>query len=152
MITGKPEAIIDRKQALFKSLIPLVNGKIGREIDQYEKEAIAFAVEGSFQERITAEAFLSNMFGAGENVTGRDAAIKIHNSVHEAKIRKINNLIAENPSDSDRLKRNQENFEIGHNRTLENYQKGGAVYIGAVQEDWIPAWFRPSNHSLRQER
>ena len=151
MITGNQEKYIEGKQALFGMLMPLISGKIGREIKQHEKEAVAFAVEESFQAPITDESFISGVLGVEEGEVGRHAAMKIHNSIYEEKIRKIKRSITEDPSEAKRLVLIQENIQIGHNRTLENYQGNGAIDIGGVQQDWIPAWYRVLN-PLGQQR
>ena len=142
MITGKQETVIEGKQALYGLLVPLISGKIGREVKQHEKEAVAFAVEESFKDPITAESFIAGVFGMRESDVGRDAAMKIHNSVYETKMKKINQSIAENPSDARRLLLLQENINIGHNITLENYKGNGAIDIGGVSMDWVPEWFK----------
>jgi len=156
MITGKPETVIDRKRVLFRSLVPLINKKIGKEIDSYEEEAVAFVVEELFQEPTTAESFLKTAFGVGEEEGGRDVAMAVHNAVYEAKMKKINRRIEDSPSDAKRLELNKlirENIEIGHNQTLQNYRKPDAkVYIGGVPEEWIPSWLNSSNASLGQEQ
>lgn len=147
MITEK-QTVNEEKQTLYGMLVPLISGKIGRVVKQHEKEAVAFAVEESFKEPITAESFIAGVFGIGGDDTGRIVAMKIHNSIYETKMKKIYKSIAEDPSDAERLLLIQENINIGHNRTLQNYQGNGAIDIGGVQQDWIPAWFGIPNPSL----
>lgn len=145
---------VDKKQAFFQVLLPLINNRIGRDTKPHEREAIAFVVEESHQDLTNAELFLSGSLGVEQVNLGRDAAIKIHNSVYDAKVRKINSLIAENPSDAERLNLIKENIQIGHNGTIQNYQGNGPIEIGAVQQDWVPAWFRnpnSTNSALRQQ-
>lgn len=133
----------DRKRGLLKKLIPLINTKIGKELDPIETEAIAFAIESSPQEPITAEAFLKATLGVQDHDTPVDAALHIHTSVYEAKLRKIGELIDQNPSDAARLQRFKENIAIGHVQTLANHQEGKVAYVGAVRRDWIPNWHHP---------
>lgn len=148
----RPETVIDRKLELFRTLVPVINERIGRAVDPGEKEAIAFAIEESFQGPITAEDFLSGIFGVKEGEVGRDAAMKIHNSVYGAKMRKLDRMIDENPSDTAFLREMKDHIGIGHNQTLENHQNPNArIYIGNVREDWIPYWCRSPNSPLGQE-
>lgn len=153
MLTAKPETIIDRKQELFRTLVPLIKERIKRDIDPYEEEAVAFVIEESVQKPVLAEAFLLETLGVGEAEVGRDAAMKVHNSVYETKIRKLDRLISENPSDAARLQELKINIDIGHNKTLENYRNPNTrIYIGNVQKDWIPAWMHSPNPPLGQGR
>lgn len=132
---------LERKQSLFQSLIPLVGARIGREVEPLEREAIAFAVEETFQEPINAEVFLRATLGVDDGDNPRDAAMNIHTSIYQLKREKIAKMTQDNPSDAERLNALRENIEIGHNMTEANYKKPDApIFIGAVSQDWIPQW------------
>ncbi len=132
---------IERKRSLFRDLTQLVNTRIGREAQSIEREAIAFAVERSFQEPITPEVFLRVVLGVDDGDSPRDASMKIHTSIYELKMQKIGEMISSNPSDAERLTALRENIQIGHNMTMDNYSKPNApIFIGAVSQDWVPQW------------
>lgn len=132
---------LERKRSLFQSLIPLVGTRIGREVEPLERRTIAFAVEETFQEPVTAEVFLRATLMVDDVDSARDAAMKIHTSIYRLKGEKIAKMMQDNPSDARRLNAWRKNIEIGHNMTIANYNKPDApISIGAVSQDWIPQW------------
>lgn len=133
----------DSKLQFFQGLISLINSSIGRKMDDTENRAIAFVVERKYQDGITPNVFLQETLGVGKDILGRDTALQIHNHVFEEKTGRIQELIIENPSDSDRLNGLKEMINIGHNKTLDSYRINPDYipYIGGVSIDWVPEWY-----------
>lgn len=144
----------DSKLQFFQGLISLVNSSVGKELDNTESGSIAFMVERKHQGEVEPEVFLQETLGVGKDVSGRDAALQIHNRVFKEKFSRIHELMDTNPSDLEKLNAWKEQINIGHITTLDNYSKNPDYipYIGGVSLDWIPAWFRSSNFPLGQER
>jgi len=134
----------DSKPQFFQGVISLVNSSIGRKMDDTENRAIAFVVERKYQDGIEPNVFLQETLGVGKDVSGRDAALQIHNRVFEEKLSRIHELMDANPSDSEKLNAWKEQVNIGHNTTVDNYntQSDYIPYMGGVSLDWVPAWFK----------
>lgn len=143
----------DSKPQFFQGVISLINSSVGKELDDSETEAIAFMVERKYQGGVEPEVFLRETLGVEKDISGRDAALQIHNRVFEEKGIRIRELMHSNPSDLEKFNAWQEQISIIHTTTLDNYSKNQDYipYIGGVSLDWIPAWFRAPSPPLGQE-
>jgi hypothetical protein len=143
-----PAENTDSNTQFFQGVITMINSSIGREMDNTERQAIAFVVERKYKDGIEPDVFLREILGVGKDVSGspsgRDAALQIHSSVFKEKLSRIHELMGENSSDSEKLNAWKEQMNIGHNTTLDSYntQSNYIPYIGGVSMDWVPAWFK----------
>lgn len=133
------------KTDLLKAAVPLVNTRIGRDMDPIETKALAFVIDKADIGKTDVSTLLREQFSIEDQDAPRDVAWKIHSAIHEAKMNEIQKLIEENlenPEAVEKLQAMRSFMESSHIQTSENYQKPERkVYLGGVPKEWLPAWF-----------
>ncbi|MBI2049625.1 hypothetical protein HYT32_01845 [Candidatus Roizmanbacteria bacterium] len=142
-MTGQKVEHSNSKLQFFQRLSQLIDTVIEKKTDDVEIEAIAFMVERRYQDGIDPDVFLQEILG-DESLSARDAALRIHTSVYEEKLKKIGELMSEDPSESEKLKALGDQINNSHNTTLDLYNTKPSYipYIGGVSFDWVPSWLQ----------
>lgn len=135
-----------KKIDLFQGIIPSVNLRIKRELNDFEIRAIAFVVDEVYQESeiMTTDQFLEKKLGVQEEDNPREASWHIYESIYHAKQARLNREKEASLSDSEKISW----FNIlagimqtGYAGTQSNYKNSKSIVIGAVMDEWVPQWF-----------
>lgn len=103
---------------------------IGRPLDAIESVALGYMI--AVLKSPDPEAFLS-LVGIGPEDDSRTSALKLHNKLHELKIRQLDEmLLGVDKEQIPALNALRELMNASHERTKENFTSGQEFYIGGV--------------------
>lgn len=116
--------------ARAETIVNATAERIGRPLDTTESIALGYMT--AVLKSPDPETFFS-LVGIGPEDDSRAAALKIHNKLHELKIRQLDKMLSaakvEQVPDLNALR---ELMNASHERTKENFSSGKELYIGGV--------------------
>lgn len=131
------------RKASFRRFLPKLNARLGVTLKAIETNAAAFVFDMMAKGgNVDENAILTSIFSGEEQVRGRDARKRLMDAVHTKSAVYIAELLAQTSDVSKRATLNAlENLiESTYKANLQVFEQDGDFEIGAVPQDWIPAW------------